>query len=245
MKATLAGIACIASLAAFDATADISLAHRYSFNDGTAKDSVGKAHGTAVGGVRIEGGQARFDGKAGQRVELQASGTDGITINGFKAVTLEAWYTVEQAKNWQRVFDFGASPGLDTMNSFGANCLHYIATSGHQDARAVLSNMTPSFKSEAVAKTDLAPLNKEVHVAVVVDASTITLFIDGEQKAQSPLEGRTLAKLASDFAVLGDSMYANDPSLTGSINEFRIYDGAATAAKVAASFKAGPDAVLK
>jgi hypothetical protein len=37
------------------------------------------------------------------------------------------------------------------------------------------------------------------------------------------------------------SFYGNNPSFAGSINEFRIYSGAASAEQVPASFKAGAD----
>jgi hypothetical protein len=55
------------------------------------------------------------------------------------------------------------------------------------------------------------------------------------------LDGRSLAKISSDYALLGHSLYGGGTSLAGSINEFRIYSGAASAEQMATSFKAGAD----
>jgi hypothetical protein len=233
------------------AYADVSLVHRYSFNDGSAKDSVGRAHGKLVGGASISDGKAHFTGAPADRIELLAKGTDGININTLKAVTLEVWYMADKAQDWQRLFDFGASGGLDAADATGANSVSYVVTSGYMQgpsdcakghsACAILSNADPSYTSEAVAMVDSAPLGQKVHTAVVVDSSRITLYINGVQAAQTPLDGRTLAKVSNDYALLGHSLYGGGTSLAGSIDEFRIYSGAATAEQVAASFKAGAD----
>jgi hypothetical protein len=243
-KISITALICGLGMITSAAMADVSLVHRYSFNDGTAQDSVGKAHGKVVNGVTIAGGRAHFDGSPGQRIELLTTGADGININSFKAVTFEAWYTADKAQTWERVFDFGASKGIEAADGTGANSVNYIATTGYSKqggSAATFSNSDPSYIEEVAANTDAAPLNQEVHVAVVVDSSQLTLYINGVQAAQAPIGERTLAKLSNDYALLGHSLYGANPSLAGSINEFRIYRGAATTAQIAASFKAGPD----
>ena len=58
--------ACVALLLA--SSADAALTHRYSFNDGTANDSIGSANGTVVGtNGSISGGQLDF-GEHGRRI---------------------------------------------------------------------------------------------------------------------------------------------------------------------------------
>ena len=252
LKIIAASLLCSIAFMASVAQADASLLHRYSFNDGSAKDSVGRAHGKLVGGATVAEGKAHFTGAPAERIELLAKGADGININTLKAVTFEAWYTADKAQNWQRLFDFGASSGgLDAADSTGANSLSYVVTSGYMQGPsecakghstcAILSNADPSYTSEAVAKVDSTPLNQETHAAVVVDGSQITLYINGVQAARTPLDGRSLAKLSNGYALLGHSLYGGGTSLAGSINEFRIYSGAASAEQVAASFKAGAD----
>jgi hypothetical protein len=101
MAQKIAGVGlslCVLSLCVTGtAIAEGALVHRYSFNDGTARDSVGNADGKIVGHVHIDGGEARFSGSTGstgERIELPASGAQGININTFHAVTLEAWFTL-------------------------------------------------------------------------------------------------------------------------------------------------------
>jgi len=85
------------------------LVHRYSFNDGTANDSVGHANGKLVGAVRISEGQARFDGAPDERIELRAHGPGAINLNTLHAVTLEAWFTEQKTLPFARIFDFGTT----------------------------------------------------------------------------------------------------------------------------------------
>src|SRR5277367_3795815 len=74
------------------------LTHRYSFNDGTANDSVGGANGTLMNGATVSGGQLQFnpavnngsnDPAMGQYVSLPSN------ILDTKSFTLEAWATEE------------------------------------------------------------------------------------------------------------------------------------------------------
>lgn len=229
----------MALAASLAASAASPLVHRYSFNDGTVNDSVGKAHGKTMGGVTIADGQAHFDGKAGSRIELPPSGADGINLNSYQAVTLEAWYTIESEEGWQRIFDFGATSGGQ-----GSKYLFYTPhATFFNDSRAVITNKDRS--GEAVVSASIVPSNKETHVAIVIDDKTMTLYVDGVQAAPpQTLDGQTLAQVATEFALLGASLYGADPAFHGSLNEFRIYNVAATAAQITASFKAGPNTVV-
>ena len=220
-----------------------SLIHRYSFNDGTANDSVGKAHGRSLGGVTISNGQAYFTGKCGQRVELLANGPAGININTLKAMTLEIWYTIEQPAPWQFIFDFGSSSGLGIPHSFGGRYILYAARSVLNDSRAVLSTANPGARSEAVASGYVVPSLKEQYAAVVVNSETISLYLNGHQIAQTPVGHRKLDQISTDFALLGASLWGSDPTMIGSINEFRIYNIAASDSQIARSFAAGPDSI--
>ena len=223
--------------------ADGVLVHRYSFNDGTARDSVGQAGGKIVGHVRIEGGQARFDGSAGERIELPAHGPRGINIDTFHAVTLEAWFTPLGNRGWERVFDFGTSVAAANGASNGAHYLFFVPHTGFfNDARAGISDKDRS--REVQASTTAVASGAETYAAVVVDERTITLYINGTQEAQSPLTRQKLSALSSARALLGASLFDADPTFFGSINEFRIYDVAANAAQIHASYQAGPDKVV-
>jgi alpha-N-arabinofuranosidase len=216
------------------------LVHRYSFGDGTAADSVGHADGKVVGGVRIADGQATFDGAEGERIELPA---DKIAINSYRKVTIEAWFTVTTLVRFQRLFDFGGTTkGLGEPGSVGRNYLFYTPSSVFfNDSRAVICP-GPSRDDEVVATERTVKAGRETCVAITADDSHIALYVDGVLAEEKDVPAGSLAKLSNDFALLGASLYG-DSAFDGSIREFRIYNVAATAAQVAASCKAGPEAV--
>jgi hypothetical protein len=118
MKRQLWALACLTLLCATSAQA--ALVNRYSFNDGTANDSVGTAHGTVVGtNGSISGGQLILANATGGS---QNPGTDGAFLdlpNGLissaaapgGAVTVEMWLTMTTNKDWAAAFTAGISVG--------------------------------------------------------------------------------------------------------------------------------------
>ena len=111
--------------------------HRYTFNDGTANDSIGGAHGTLInpeGLNRYTVGQLNLFGnngfQSGQDYSLpgtqgayvnlpnnlisDASGgiPDTIPGNAIGALSLEVWYTVDTNRSSARVWQFGNNDGL-------------------------------------------------------------------------------------------------------------------------------------
>ena len=227
------------------------LSHRYSFDgNGTqAMDSIGTAHGTITGGMQGSG-----------RVTL--SGTDqyvtlpNTILDGLSAATLEVWSSWTGTRNWERLFDFGNN-GADTgdQGSFSAN-----ATSSYFffTPRAGPSNSSPACmgtgNTPLVSITGSGPsmeaciLNAPAfpsgmtHVALAIDGSALRLYIDGAPvgTATAPV---SLGSITKSHNCLGRSQYAQDPEFTGSIDEFRIYPTARTAAQLSASESAGPGSV--
>jgi hypothetical protein len=75
-------------VAAMSRTASGQLTHRYSFNDGTANDSVGTANGVLSGATWVAGGQVVLPGTSGDYVDLPAA---DIGINTYSRLTFELW----------------------------------------------------------------------------------------------------------------------------------------------------------
>jgi hypothetical protein len=72
----------------------------------------------------------------------------------------------------------------------------------------------------------------------------MSLYLNGNFLGQIALgTGTTLTGLNDVNNWLGRSQFTPDPEFAGSINEFRIYSTARTAAQILASFTAGPDAL--
>ena len=223
------------------------LRHRYSFegNGTQAMDSIGTAHGTITGGMQASG-----------RVTL--SGTDqyvtlpNTILNGLSAATLEMWVTWTGTTNWQRLFDFGEN-GEDTgeQGSFSANAsssyLFFTPRAGASDTpgctgagNTPLVSMTGSGPSmETCILNAPAFPSGMTHVALTIDGSAMRLYIDGASAgmATPPV---SLGSITQSHNWLGRSQYAQDPEFQGSIDEFRIYPTARSAAQISASESAGP-----
>lgn len=109
-------LACVALLVASSAQA--ALTHRYSFNDGTANDSIGSANGTVVGtNGSISGGQlilantgegSQTPGTAGAFLDLP-NGIISSSAAVSGAVTVEMWITMQTNRDWAAAFTAGTS----------------------------------------------------------------------------------------------------------------------------------------
>jgi hypothetical protein len=227
-----------------DAAPDVPVpVHLYTFNDGTADDAAGGADGIAREDLRIEGGEAIFEGdEDGGFVELPSG---SIGISDYEELSLEAWFRFEEEVDWQRVFEFGAIS--DDDDSLGARNLFFTPTSSFSDARAVVSNADPGLSSEARAIAP-APLAAEEshHVVVTLDDEAIRLYLDGALVAVTPYEDAeeepapSIDQIDESLAYLGRSLYSVDELLSGAIDEFAIYDVALATDEVQERYEAGP-----
>jgi len=74
-----------------------------------------------------------------------------------------------------------------------------------------------------------------------INATDITLYIDGVLMASTPLsETNSISCISPNLAYLAKGGYGGDPEWIGAIEEFNIYDVALTEAQVAANYAAGP-----
>src|SRR3954453_7565774 len=115
MKRQLWALACVALLVP---SARAALTHRYSFNDGTANDSVGSANGTLVGtNGSISGGQlvlantgegSQNPGATGAYLDLP-NGLMTSSAATAGAVTVEMWITMQTQRDWAAAFSAGTS----------------------------------------------------------------------------------------------------------------------------------------
>jgi hypothetical protein len=217
-----------------------SILHRYNFATG-ANDLVGTADGTLQGGAYISSGQVILNG-TGAYVQLPA----GI-ISPLTSATFETWVTWNNSTaTWARIWDFGVDT---TRNMF----LTVQNGNNFVDPQAAIG--TPRFamtiggngSEQQVTATNPYPLGLETDIAVAIDAfnSTASLYINGVFVAQHAtsisLNPSNMDGDPNNY--LGKSQYPADPFLQGSIDEFRIYNGAMTTNDAMASYLAGPDVV--
>jgi hypothetical protein len=129
------------------------------------------------------------------------------------------------ARDWERVFDFGNGMRqylFLTPRAFRGGLTFTISNNGGYGSQTI---STP------------APLatGRWVHVAVTLSGSTATLYVDGGAVGANTAMTRAPFRLDStEGNWLGRSQYPADPYFNGKVDDFRIYNGAMTAAQVAA-----------
>jgi hypothetical protein len=224
-----------------------ALAHRYSFNDGTANDSVGAAHGTLVGNASIGGGQLSMnaaDPRDG-RVDLLAGGAGGINVNTYAGLTVELWATPNSARN----NSFSTAVGFGKVSPANAGHAHdYILMQTHRGdnvsrgAIAIHPDAdTDPWTDESGANGLELNDNAEHHYVLTISGTDVSWYVDGVLGGTSPLSAtNVLSDVATEFAWIGDA-YPGDQNWAGSVNELRIYNTAHNAVDIAASFLRGPD----
>lgn len=226
----------VALLTAMSAITNAGLIHRYSF-DSNANDSVGSSHGSLEGNAYVQDGSVVLDGTSGTFVNLP-----GGLLNGLESVTFEAWATFGSSGNWCRLFDFG-----DT--SAAGNGRYYLFLSPHsgaQDVRFVSSDADPGYNHEQIISSPgVLDGQGPIHIVAVYNPPKqfMGLYIDGKLVASRNDVTIPMSSIQNVYSYLGKSLYNPDAYWNGSIDEFRIYDSALTAAQIAANFAAGPSVI--
>jgi hypothetical protein len=225
-----------------------NLIHQWNMNEtsgSTAADSVGSANATLLGGAAFNGsGQAVLDGTAGTYINL-----GGGLLSGLTSATFEGWFSYSVGNNNTHLFAFDDGTGTGTMNggAWNGSYLRYNINNG--TATVEIPNKgnpynTGSSGDGKVAGPTAISQSTLHHAVFVYDsaAGVESLYLDGVLEAT--VSG-TVAPANSIFNTRG-SLGASpwdawgDPYLTGTIDQFSIYDGALSEAQVAANFAAGP-----
>jgi hypothetical protein len=202
---------------------------------------VGTAHGTIVNAeLHGDGFLALAGGTSDQYVDLP----NGI-VKGLVNATLEAWVSWNGCGGWERVFDFGDAGGGENVRGYASTTLYLTPQS--MNGRDVMfgafkrAGQDPLYETRAASNQPL-PTETMEHVVLVVDdaANQLMLYRDGAFEGSAAF-GDSLSLLVDVNNWLGRSQYQIDPSFSGTLFEFRIYDVALAAPAIQASFLAGPD----
>ena len=205
--------------------------HRWSFNDGTANDSIGTAHGTLNGGATIGGGQLSLDG-------VNDFVSTSNIAGAITAKTLVAWVTLgdlAQQSGGALTLQTGGGATFDSI-TYGERTAGQWMNGSDGFARS-----NPANNGGAI-QTSLS----ETMMAIVYDLDgTITLYRDGVLYA-SQTPGGPIEYLAGSSNVLLGLRHTGaggDPFLAGLINEARIYGMALNASEIQTLFALGPNAL--
>jgi hypothetical protein len=215
--------------------------HAYNFEDGTADDSVGDANGTLIGGAVIKNG-AMVTSAQDQWMEMPG---DVIAMNTYSGVTVEAWYTPEAGANtsWTMLAYFGDSTDPNVSAGVGNDGFFITSARGDDVSRAAISIGNPDapYASESGANGPEYDDGLLHHMVSTIDDVNITLYIDGELQASTPLDpNNVIAGISTNYALLAKGGYGSDPEWIGAIDEFNIYNKALSAEEIAVLYAAGP-----
>ncbi len=222
-----------------------SMTHRYSFNDGTANDSVGSANGALVGNASIAAGQLVLP-----NVTAAAPATDylqlpaGIVTNDT-AVTVESWLTIHLNQyTWANLFDFG------NQNANGES-EYDIHVCVHSSDDATIAGISDSDNANAHYQyIDLgagSSLDGQTNLCLTTvfnpPAGYIAIFTNGALAGGISNVTIQMSGVQDVRNIIGADNWP-DPGLQGSVNEFRIYNFALSAAQIQGDFQLGPDSPL-
>lgn len=202
----------------------LSLKHSYTFEDGTAKDVVGKANGTLVGGTIANG--AYTASANGQYISLPA---DVIGINKYPSITTEM--KIKAADN---------TNGLNVMTSYFGNTVGSYGTdyffTSHKSRAAITCQMPAAPWAVETGVSGSKELDDAgyYHMVSTLTNDTISWYVNGELigKAANSVANK-IFNLSNKLAYLCKSGYTGDATWMGTIHEFNIYAGVMDAATIA------------
>jgi alpha-L-arabinofuranosidase len=232
-----------------------TLTHRYSFSNGTANDLVGKANGVLHGNATITGGGLLLPNTTGV-----APGTDylqlppGILTNSVNgvgpsqndpAVTIEAWATVAPAQYaWANLFDFGAQDASgDSAYDIHA-CVHASdgdTVTGISDS----DNANVDYQYVDCGPGSGLDGSTNVHVVCVFDPphGVVAIYTNAALVGEDSAVTISMAGVEGVRNIIGADNWP-DAGMKGSVQEFRIYNGALHPDEIAATQLLGPAQVL-
>ncbi len=250
VSATVGGVT--ATSGTITVTGPQTLLHRYSFVS-DASDSVGGSawNGTLVTG--LNGSVATIDN--GLSLPGTSSGNafgesgyaafpSGILTN-TTSLTIECWATQTQGNLWAELWDFGDQTPGAPAETFGL--IPYPQNNGTHMSVAI----TPYGNEEDLFTSTEFPNGSEQYIAYTYNNYTLTgeLYTNGALDATTTYSstaycpGTIGGELGTTNNMLGNDTYGDD-QFSGTVYEFRIWNGAVTPVYVAVSAAAGPGVVI-
>ncbi len=206
------------------------LTHRYSFTTDDS-DSVGGANGTNEGTAAVSGGALQLDGGAGDYVALP-----GGLLGNYRSATVDVWATISAAQqHWSRLWEF-ADVGPATANEF------YFAPAWNSGANAAFLSFNAPDGGANLGPQSPA-LDQTVHLTCLVSDGSVDLYTNGVPYLSSTGVFAPASQAGTVGSWIGYSPYG-DPGITGSVDEYRIYEGRLSPEEISASDVLGPNDLL-
>ena len=229
-----------------------SLAHRYSFTNNNAFDSVGGPAftGTLQGAATISGGLLNIPNTS------QAAPApdylllpDGILTNAVNgvgtnqndpSVTIEAWASFASSQGyWAALFDFGYQDG----SGYAAYDIH-LGQLGGSDVIGISDTDNANGFNDSIS-TGIVRGDTNVQIVCVFNppGGYEAVYTNGVLAGVDNSVTISMAGVWGVMNKIGADLWP-DPGMQGSVSEFRIYNGALMPDEVAASQILGPNVLL-
>ncbi len=205
-----------------------NLRHRWTFDGGSAVDEVAGVVGEIVGN-----GTLANNGFVATNAHMRFPASQ-IAINSFPELSVEVWCTSVAGANsgWTMLTYFG-----ETIGTGGANCTFLSIARGDNVSMATLE--APNWNGCTGPEYDDGRLH---HFIYTVNATTITLYIDGVQISSATLSGsNALANVSTSLAYLGRGGWTADPNWVGTFHKFSLFDKALSPDEVMFLFQEGAE----
>src|ERR1019366_3503916 len=162
-------------------------------------------------------------------------------VSNLTAVTIETWASFGTIANNTFLFGFG------TTDASGAGADYIFCTPHGNGTRTAITAADPGWQGEQQAAIS-GTLDNQTNLLVATvfnpPANFIGLYLNGVLVASNTAVTTTFASVNNKLSYLGRSLYTNDPYLSCTLNEFRIYNGALTNGQIAIDAAAGPDKLV-
>eukprot|EP01034_Spumella_vulgaris_P025077 gene25077-31491_t len=204
------------------------LLHRYSFNDGTARDSVSGLNGT-LSNVHVVGGRVVFNHLSNSFVQFPPN------ILGSSAdMTIELWVQTGVNGVNARLFQFGQD-----LTANENSLMLYSTPSGMFEA---WTRYTSSFF--LTSSVPFSSRTSDTHVVMTYATSSgsaliSNMYVNGTLAQTGSTAYSVLSSSAGGY--LGKSFASGVPQLNGSISEFRVWSTVLSANQVLLNYEQGPD----
>ncbi len=220
------------------------LLHRYSFVS-DATDSVGGANGTVVTGNNgstptISDGLQLPGSGGGFGTSGYVSLPNGLLTN-TTSLTIETWVTMNSQNLWATIWDFA-----DNGNINFEFCPY-----SNRGGNLPIAAFTPNGGEDDLYQPTLYPVGTEQYTVLTVTASNLvaSLYEGGTNVSSTTLPNSSYLPANIGGAngttqdMLGNDTYG-DPQFSGTIYEFRIWDGAVSPLYLSLSASAGPGVLV-
>jgi len=207
----------------------IGLVHSWTFDDGTANDTVGTADGTLVGDATVVDGQLVLDGD-GDWMDMPG---DVIAMNTYEGLTIEIKFTPVAGGNtgFHMVTAFGEE-GTGDNPGYGYKYVCITPARGDNVSRAMIQTVSMDGDpwTEETGVSDVIEHDDGLphHMVCTIDKSKLAFYIDGVLIGTAALDppGNSIAGLGTDVARIGKGVYGVDPLWAGSVDYLNLYNRA-------------------